>query len=219
MLRTIHQGSGKKDETIIRLDDASTRNFNVREDIRKLFTQYKDAPSVFSRVESQNLSIASIPSPVASDSVQIGAVCRDGSFVTIDAMEVPAGYTIYLEDIKTGKWNRIDQQSYSFVQDASLPNRFWLHFGPGSIEAKPWDESNPFSIFVRNDNLVIKTLKSVTSASWYLTGMSGHVMVKGEIHEGQGFEHEAYIGHLAPGTYVFRMKTRDGFFVEKIVIL
>ncbi len=219
VLRTVHQGSGKKDETVIKLDDLTTRDFHPHEDIRKLFTQYKDAPSLYSRVASQNLAITAMPSPTVRDSVLVGTVCRDGSIVTIEAIEAPVGYTIYLEDIKTGKWHRIDQNAYSFTQDASLANRFWLHFGPGSIEAKPWDTSNPFSIFVRNDNLVIKTLKSVTSASWYLTGVSGQVFLTGSINEGQGFEHEAYVGHLAPGTYIFRMKTKVGYFAEKIVIL
>lgn len=219
VLQTIHVHSGKKDETIIVLSDEAQRAVYPQEDIRKLFTPYKDAPSLYSRMDLQNLSIASVPYPMIQDSIQLGTVCKDGSRVTIEAIRAPAGYTIYLEDIKTGQWHRIDEEAYSFTQESGLENRFWLHFGPGSIEAKPWNASNPFSIFVRNDHLVIKTLKSVISAEWYLTSTSGQVMLTGQIYEGEGFEHEAYIGHLAAGTYVFRMKTRDGYFAEKIVIL
>ena len=219
LVQTKNTRSGKIDQTIIRLSENSQRQFEPSSDTRKLFTEYKDVPSLYSKVASQFMVINTMPHPLTHDSVLLGTRTVNGHEVTIEALDAPAGYTVYLEDIKTGEWHRIDRKAYPFVQDNSIKDRFWLHFGPDDIETNPWTNGNPFTVFVKDDVLILQTQKIISNANWYISSSNGSLKQRGVITSGDSRQHEIGINKLAPGVYFFVLTANNTKYTSKILIL
>ncbi len=218
-LRTTHGSSGKIDETVLQLAPGALRSFKPSEDIHKLFSRYNDAPSLFTKVDGNVQAIGTLPLNGEKDSIRVGCRTNNGSTVTIELVEAPIGYSIYLEDIKTGIWNRIDQNSYTFIQDTRYENRFWLHFAPFALTPNPWQEGKPFYTYIKDGFLHIKTRKSVINATWYLSNASGKVVQTGAINEDDKQEYSTNIQNLAPGAYFFVLTTPDNRYTDKLLKL
>ncbi len=217
VIRTKHTQSGKVDETVISLDEDAMRAFDEDEDIRKLFTRYADAPSVYSVSTGERLSINRIFPPVWKDSLQLGIRAAEGSNISISAVYIPEMYTVYLEDILSGRWYSIAEKPLVFTHHQDFSKRFWLHFGPRSFDPSPWEESKPFYIYQKEGKLIVKTRKSIQEGSWYVATASGQMIRTGSIEEGSGQVHTCDVSQLAKGVYVFVLLTAEKSYTEKFV--
>ncbi len=214
-IRTVHQNSNKKDETILRFENGAPEDFNPQKDIRKLFTYYKDVGAVYTEKGGERLAIAARDFPYGEDSVRLGVRAGDGDFLTIEAVETPPSWTVYLEDLKTEKWHIINDQPYEYQQDASFPDRFVLHFGRDYFEKRE-GEGNPFTAFFRDSELLVTTRKDIVEGDWQLVDLGGKILRRGSFEEGSGHRHSIQTGNLPKGIYIFMMEARGERFTEKI---
>lgn len=217
VLRTTHHSSGKYDETIVRFADKAQRGFEPKEDIRKLFTTYQDVPSVYARFGSSFTAISAMPWPTLRDSVNIGIQTADKSSVTIELLDRPQGMFIYLEDIKTGNWYLLDK-AHEFVADDAYRDRFVLHYSYEPLELEV-GVLNPFTIHIRDGELVITTEKRVREGEWYLSSVSGAVVMKGRIAPDSGQHHTASLAGLRAGVYVFVLFVNKEKYTEKLPVV
>jgi hypothetical protein len=217
-LRTTQIASGKQDEAIIILDGMADRAYNSSEDIRKLFTRYADVPSVYSKMDDDNYIINSLPFNGDKDSIRISCRVKNGSMVKIEAIDPPDGYTLFLEDIKTSIWHRIDEESYTFRHDARYHNRFWLHFSKMAISPpQPWAEEQPFYTYIEDGVLYIRTQKNLLNANWILSNVSGQVVKSGIIAEEDMQEYAIPINRLVPGAYFLMLETYEKRYSVKLL--
>ncbi len=217
VLRSTHRGSKKVDETIIRLKNEATREFDSWEDIRKLASPYRDAPNLFTLSGKAATAINVLPHPAEKDSLPLGVWVAQGSPISIEAIKAPPGYTIYLEDLKDGSWHAIGNAPYQFTQDNSLPQRFILHFGPISFKADPWLAGKPFYVFTEGAYLNVKTLKLLSGKPYQVASSNGTVLKSGYLGEGQ--QHKIYIGDLPAGVYIYALWDGERHYSEKIIKL
>lgn len=217
-LRTTHGHSGKVDEMLLQFNDLASRGFDPNEDIRKLLSSYKDVPSVYAWLEGAYTSITALPLPFDHDSLELGVHTNDKAQVRIEVMEKPAGMSLFLEDLKTGKWHLLDQP-LEFEHDARLEKRFVLHFGMSEVKPRNWTAQNPFSIHVDQGFMVLETLKRITDSDWYLTDISGQVVAQGRVDASTGTRQEADLRRLKAGVYVFVLFEADNKYVEKLPVV
>ncbi len=215
-LRTTHLKSGKIDEVIIQLYDGAQREFSNSQDIRKLLTNYEDVPSVYARKGSEFTTITAMPMPYGQDSIPIGIYTKDGSSVKIEAVNVPFGYSLFLEDVVTGKWHSLDN-AHQFEQMAQYPHRFVLHFSDGEIQTRDWTVRNPFDLYIDQDGmLVIHSLKRLDNVNWYMYDMSGKVVASGNLSALNGTTDRVSIGNLKSGVYIFALEEGEVRYTEKL---
>ena len=215
-LRTTHLGSGKMDEMVIQMYDGALRQFSSDQDIRKLLTTYEDVPSLYARKGSNFTSITAMPVPNGQDSIPIGIYTADGSSVKIEAVNVPFGYSLFLEDIVTGKWHSLES-AHQFEQMEQYQHRFVLHFSDQEIQARDWTRRNPFDLYFDfNGQLVIKSLKRLDNVNWYLYDMSGKVVVNGRLSALDGTTDRISVGNIKSGVYIFALDEGDTRYSEKL---
>ena len=215
-LRTTHLGSGKIDEVIIQLYDGAFKQYSSQQDIRKLLSNYEDVPSVYARKGDNFTAITAMPMPYGQDSIPVGVYTKDGSTVKIEAVEAPYGYSLFLEDIVTGKWHNLEEP-LQFEQMAQYPHRFVLHFSDGDIKTRDWTAQNPFDLHIDADGmLVIKSLKRLDNTDWYLYDMSGKVVTSGNLSALNGTTDRIYIGNLKSGVYIFALQEGEVRYTEKL---
>lgn len=215
-LRTTHIKSGKIDEVVIQLYDGALRNYSPAQDIRKLLTNFEDVPSVYARKGSSFTTITGMPTPYEQDSIPIGIYTADGSQVKIEAVEVPFGYSLFLEDVVTGRWYSLEE-AHSFEQMAKYPHRFVLHYSAGDIQTRDWSVRNPFDLYIDQDGmLVIKSLKRMDNVDWFMYDLSGKVVAGGNLSALNGTTDRINIGNLNTGVYIFSLLEGDRRYTEKL---
>lgn len=215
-LRTTHLKSGKQDEVVIQLYDGALRHYAPEQDIRKLLTNYEDVPSVYTRKGNTFSAITAMPLPYGQDSIPLGVYTKDGSTVKIEVVEAPFGYSLFLEDIVTGRWYNLEEP-HQFEQMANYPHRFVLHYADGDIQTRDWQARNPFDLYLDEDGmLVIKSLKRLDNTEWNLFDMSGKVVASGTLSALNGTTDRVYVGNLVSGVYIFALQEGDVRYTEKL---
>ena len=214
-IRTTHLGSGKVDETLITFEDNSSHLFNPMEDANKLFSTSTDISSLYSRVGDHYVSISSINYPTERDNVLLGVKARENQSISIELMEFPDGWTVYLEDLKTGFWYGADQLPYVFNQDNSIQDRFMLYFHKESFEAGKAG-GNPFSAYVSDGQMVIEAERSILNSSWQLISITGALIKNGAVNLTVGEKEYVDLSNLGSGIYILTLESRGTSYSQKI---
>lgn len=217
LLQTTHLSSGKKDQVYVLLETESSRDFSNAEDVRKLFSEYRDSPLLYTLANRTKTAINQMPGPVDRDSVQVGLQVANGSPIKIELLKSVPGYTVFLEDIKTGEWYAIEDEPLSFEHDNAYQRRFWLHFGPRAFNPNLWSASKPFYVYIEDGALHVKTRKSVQDGTWYLATPNGSVLKQGVVNQTTGQNQRIDLQAFAKGVYIFVLIDKGTKYAEKVV--
>jgi hypothetical protein len=219
LLQTTHLSSGKKDQLYVLLAPENQRGFDHTEDVRKLFSGYKDSPLLYAVAGRNRVAINAMPQPVDRDSVLLGLQVANQSPVEIALLTSVPGYTVFLEDIKTGQWYALEEGPLTFEHDEHFRTRFWLHFGPRAFNPTKWTADKPFYVYQEAGMLVLKTRKSVQNGSWYLATPNGGILKQGAVNLSTGQTQHISTEELAQGVYVFVLLDKGVKYAEKIVLV
>ena len=121
------EDNGLVDETVIRLADNATYEFDGDLDASKFYAFNSNYPQIFSTANG-NLSINSLPFSVLEESVALDVRGVDGNMMTISLTEFGDIEELYLKDELNGNVTNLKTASYTFVYDAEVTNRFTLVF-------------------------------------------------------------------------------------------
>jgi hypothetical protein len=130
------------DETIIRLTEDATSQYDSEMDARKLFSLNKSYPQIYSTLDSK-FSINSLPFETGSISVDVTGV--NDNQMTISLSETNNADQVYLIDELTGSQVDLTKNNYSFNYDDSFVNRFTVHLGVVDVD-EIYKEKTGYSI-------------------------------------------------------------------------
>ena len=134
-------GNGHTDETVIRVLETATSDFDGQWDAHKLFGSVDDAPAIYS-VDNDMMAINSLP---ATNTVPVGVKAGVPGEFTITATETSEFADVILEDLLTGAITDLKNNAYTFSYDMNMDNRFILHFTPLAVGENPEDLINIYS--------------------------------------------------------------------------
>lgn len=145
-------GNGYSDETVLRMLNGATPNFDGMYDAWKLFSSNPNVPSIYTQVEpGQELSINSLPEYAEDISVNIFTNVPVDGIYTIDIEQIyqlSSSYKISLTDISSNTHYRIlGDTTFSFVLEAHQQLSEFVF----NISTEPVFEVNNESCYLMND--------------------------------------------------------------------
>lgn len=155
-------------------------------DALKFFSYNPQKPQLFSISEDEVwLSVNSMPQLDELNPVKIGVRLPTEGIYELGITEIPSnleGVPLYIEDLKTSSWYRVDNQSMSFQDnEGDIDNRFVLHAGVVGIEdeelvkkdVRVYTNSNILTIINNNNHngsVTITNLMGQVINSFHLDG-------------------------------------------------
>lgn len=210
--------SGKIDETIVAFSETASPAFSAYEDSRKLFAPSSNSPNFYSLVGNEKLAVNVRSFNSARDSIYCDIKSKDNARIEIKALELPMALNVYLEDLYSGKWYDLKNETLGFQHKANFKNRFLLHFSENAIEIPEDAVNNPVEAFIRNNRLTFKAKRNISSLNWKISSSSGQNISIGEISIGRNEEIEVGINGLASGVYFIEFSTVNSSYTQKIFI-
>ena len=130
--RTVYNFLVKGDESVDRtrvvINEAATFDYELSRDAGKFMGGEEAGVQLFTI--NGGVRYAINERPLGGGEVALGVTVSKAGSYTISLAEVMDG-EVYLEDMLTGKFVKLNDESYTFTADAGeLLNRFNLHFGP-----------------------------------------------------------------------------------------
>ncbi len=194
-------GNGYSDETVIRLLNGATENFDGAYDAWKLFTSNTNAPSIYTQVSpGQELSINALPEYSYDKSLTIFTNIPAAGNYTLEIEEIfsmSSNYKISLTDIATGNHYYLTGDTllnFTINSQQNAPTFTFNISTPISISAYP--ESCQGS----NDGGVSIENKGNTNWIYEIVDANGNL-----INNNNSTAITANQGNLAPGTYTARV--------------
>jgi hypothetical protein len=196
--------------------DHYTNGIDRGYDIQKMAQSGSNLPAIFSVMEGQSLAINKMQWPTEATTVPVGFDAADhGAPFEVRLAENTGNYTVYLEDLKTGKWQDLTQGGYTFLNDVDFAlERFKLHFKMGTASIndfhpgiRAWGVAE--GIQVQFHHLVAST------AHVRITDAVGRVLFEGgNISTRADF---VYPMQVASGLYTITVTTENQVLTEKII--
>ncbi len=214
-IQTTHNQSGKKDEIVLRFNDQYLDSYSNVEDARKLFSPNMDVSGIYSLVGNEYCAINSLFTPEERSSVSLGAKSKNNSSASLEITESPANWTIYLEDLKTGKWYNQTELPYTFNQDNDYKERFKIYFSENEFEPGK-DGGIPFSSYVNAGEIRIVAERSIVNSKWVLYNIAGQIIQTGSLNLDIAEESTLPLKSISSGIYLFSLETNGEFFTQKI---
>ena len=137
------KGGESVDRTRVVINEAATFDYELSRDAGKFMGGEEAGVQLFTI--NGGVRYAINERPLGGGEVALGVTVSKAGSYTISLAEVMDG-EVYLEDMLTGKFVKLNDESYTFTADAGeLLNRFKLHFGqldPTGIDAIGADSEN-----------------------------------------------------------------------------
>jgi hypothetical protein len=141
-LKLIVSGNGYSDEAILRFGNGASKAFDASLDARKIYSSGAGVPGIAS-LDSTGAEMSVSSFPVINGGVNIPVktiVSQSGAYsISIDnAMKMPEGYCIILEDLATNtKMSMNAPLTYSFmIADTTVAPRFLIHISsPATVRS------------------------------------------------------------------------------------
>lgn len=213
-IRITLSGNGYSDETIIRMLDGATENFDGSYDAWKLFSPNPSVPSIYSRIApSQELAINSLPEYTSDKSIVLFAKIPVTGYYTIHIQEIypiMPNYSISLTDLSSNVHFQIfgDTTITLFLaeqQDAPI-----LHF---NIYTKAIVSKIDETCSANNDGVLSVTKLGNTDWSCQILDGNGTIVADGMVSA----ETITY-SELVPDNYLIRISSFGINEVQSITI-
>lgn len=220
---TIESGKISR-KTEIRYINNTTMSFDNGYD-SSIFGGYGSGLSVYTSLvdgsSAKKLAIQSLPNEKFEDMiVPVGVTATANSEITFtsDALNLPSGYKVFLEDRLNNTFTRLDEADANYtvtVSEKSTEGRFYLHTKSSALSLDS-EFLNSVSIYKSNaTTLRISGLKS-GKASVKLFNMIGKQVMNSNFNT-TGVK-ELTLPELSKGVYIVQLETENGKLNKKIVL-
>ena len=158
--------------------DHYSNGYDLGYDIFKNSSGGQDAPTLFSVTEDKALVINKMQMPNEDTRVPLGFYSEeaDGNY-KFGIVDIPGGWTVFLEDKMTGAWHDMTIGQYAFTNDVNFKTeRFVLHF---NMYGSPIESSfDPSTKAWRTDDGIEVSFHSMQSkvAEITVTNLAGQIL-------------------------------------------
>lgn len=217
--------SGKLNRTTsIRYIDGKTTSFDNGYD-SNIFGGYSSKLEVYTGIVSdgsgEKLAIQSLPNENYEDMViPVGVTAEVDAEITFtaEALNVPSGYKVYLEDRLNNTFTRLDEATSEYttaVSETSTDGRFYIHAKSSALSADT-ELLNSVSIY-KSDTAALRIVGlSQGKASVKIYNVLGKQVMSSNFNA-TGVK-ELNLPNLSKGVYIVQLKTETGTLNKKIVL-
>ncbi|WP_299057305.1 T9SS type A sorting domain-containing protein [uncultured Polaribacter sp.] len=215
----------KTSSTSIRYINNKTKSFDNGYD-SSLFDGYASALEVYTGLVAGNsgkkLAIQSLPNENYEDMVvPVGVTAAANSEIefSAEALNIPSGYKVFLEDRANNTFTRLDEANAKYtatVTDASTEGRFFLHTSMQSALSVEDALLNSVSIYKSNATTLRVVGLSQGEASVKLFNVMGKQVMSSSFNA-QGVK-EIALPSLSTGVYIVQLETEAGTLNKKIIL-
>jgi hypothetical protein len=204
------------DETLLTFGSQFTAGYDLGYDISRNSAKSGD-PFLVTEVSGKGLVINRMPYPVSTTQMPLFfAAENDNTPYVLEIKEASEGYTVYVEDLKTGKWHELSKSAYTFINDVSYEGiRFILHFKMGPVDVSEFQPAirawrSQGELMVQFNNILDEKARvRVADATGRLIYQAGSVPTN-EMHQIPAHQ-------LTAGIYFITVITESGSWVEKLI--
>ena len=215
----------KTSSTSIRYINNKTTSFDNGYD-SSLFDGYASALEVYTGLVAGNsgkkLAIQSLPNENYEDMVvPVGVTAAANSEIefSAEALNIPSGYKVFLEDRANNTFTRLDEANAKYtatVTDTSTEGRFFLHTSMQSALSVEDALLNSVSIYKSNATTLRVVGLSQGEASVKLFNVMGKQVMSSSFNA-QGVK-EIALPSLSTGVYIVQLETEAGTLNKKIIL-
>jgi len=199
-------GNGYSDESVIRFLPEATSGFDDNFDAMKLFGDADKAAQLYS-AGTMPLSINTLPE---TNSVKMGMRVKTTGTYTINATENNGLGNIKLEDIKTGVFTNLNNNSYTFTfNEGESEERFIVHFETTSVNENELETNN---IYASHRSIIIDLLQKA-NGNIFVYNISGQLVASAPALQGIN-----KISMMNSGYYIVKIISGKSVQVKKIWI-
>ncbi|WP_299059600.1 immunoglobulin-like domain-containing protein [uncultured Polaribacter sp.] len=220
---SIESGELKRTSSIRYIDNTSTSFDNGYDS--SMFGGYASELEVYTGIvegdSAKKLAIQSLPNEnLESMIVPVGVTVAANSEITFtaEALNVPDGYEVLLEDRSTNTFTRLDEADAEYkvtITDANTEGRFFLHTSTRSALSIDDAFLSSISIYKVNNVLRIAGLKDGKASVKLYNVLGKQVMSSNFIANGVK---DLSLPRLAKGVYVVQLETAAGSLNKKIIL-
>ncbi|MEN8703578.1 MAG: T9SS type A sorting domain-containing protein [Polaribacter sp.] len=215
----------KNRSTSIKYIDSKTTSFDNGYD-SSLFGGYASVLEVYTGLveggSAKKLAIQSLPNANFEDMiVPVGVTAGVNSEITFtaEALNVPAGYKVFLEDRLNNTFTRLDETNAKYtatVTDKSTEGRFYLHTRSAALSVDS-ELLNSISIYKSNNATLRIVGLSQGNTSISLYNVFGKQVFSSKFNTTSVVK-ELALPKLATGVYIVQLETETGKLNKKIVL-
>jgi len=208
LIRLDISAEGMHDETVVKLMPGATDGYDSQYDAHKLFSFNTNHPQIFSTANGK-MSINTLPPETGS--VAMDVTGKDGDMMTISMTEQTNVAEVLLVDEATDIQTDLTKNSYSFVYDNTITDRFTLHFGIVGVPSQN-EKTNLFRIYSIG-NLAFVMIPLNTRANIEVYNLLGQKIAQADNKSG------LYSVSLRKGQYyIIKVYNNYGIETKKVLI-
>ncbi len=178
VIRLQVEDNGMSDETVIRVAEDATSDFDGQLDAHKMMSFGSNNPFIFS-TDNNKMSINSVPP--GTESILLDAIGGESHFLTISVTEGENDFEhLFLTDLKEDITIDLKEENYSFIYTSNFINRFVLHFVVTGIDNGITDNEQPFYIYASNHTITVIN-NSLTQADIAVFNLLGQKITEGKM--------------------------------------
>lgn len=168
----------------------------------------------------KSLAIQSLPnSDLGSTVIPVGVNANGETEITFsaEALNVPAGYGVYLEDRSNGAFTKLDDVNaeYTTTVSGDTKGRFFLHTNSQVLSTDSETLSGVSIYSVNNGTLRITGLEN-GQASVSIVSILGSTVLNASINASN--TNDISLPSLTAGVYIVKVNTANGTFNQKIIL-
>lgn len=165
------------DDAVIYFEEEATSGFDAQFDAHKLFSFNQDRPHIYS---TANNFMAINALPVENTEVPFNVSGVEGEVMTISALEIIGFGDVFMLDNYTGIQTNLTQESYEFMYDEDIEDRFLLFFTTVSVS----DIENDFTTIFSYEDKVSVIISSEISPEIIIYNLFGQKVSQITGHKG-----------------------------------
>ncbi len=218
-------GSGYKDECVVRFLPGATVSFDGSYDAYEMFSPNPNVPIVFTRTQDQAhtpLAINSHPSLLATSNIELYTFTPTvGNYKLESELLGPfnSNVSITLIDQNTGHRLCLDADTsvqFSVTANDTTNSRYMIEFKYGTLVSVQENHAGELRAWIGDGSLQLADMPAGEIKQVTLTSLSGQQVVNGII--GSTTKGSLRLPSLANGIYLVSVKTSSGVETRKIKI-
>ena len=179
ILRLQVEDNEMKDETVVRIADDATADFDGQLDAHKIMSFGNGGLYIFS-TDNNKMSINSVPP--GTESIPMDVIGVQNHTLTISLTEGQNDFEhVLLTDLKEDITTDLTGENYSFNYTSGFANRFVLHFIITGIDNESSKNIQPYYAFANNKIITIDN-SSMEPASIMIYNLMGQTIYNGKIN-------------------------------------
>jgi len=208
ILRLQVEDNGMKDETVVRVADDATADFDGQLDAHKMMSFGNGNPYIFS-TDNNKMSINSVPP--GTESIPMDVTGNENHTLTISLTDGQNDFDhVLLTDLMQDITTDLTEENYSFNYTSGFANRFVLHFIITGIDNESSENIHPYSVFANNKIINIGNV-SMEPASIMIYNLMGQTIYNGKLN---GKTQQIYVSNT--GYYLVKVFSEKHRMVKKV---